>query len=193
MTPCAPSTQHGRRLIEYCRFFSNRDNNLSAADPFDCKKFRLPHFIHQTHPQFVNDGLNLSCRDDQEVVLRFDENDERDKKKRCRPRGVVIASGSLGARIDGGEDRSVAKPTETAHDGKASQGALHFAVYELQERHQVGGCSRACFNCASHHDASGNTSLEKKSNLLGNGVTRLPTGFDFERACWLPAIDPENF
>ena len=39
--------------------------------------------IHQAQPQFVDDGLDLGGRRDQNVMLCPDEEEKRDDEKRC--------------------------------------------------------------------------------------------------------------
>ena len=89
--------------LRECRgLFSDGANDFSTADRFQRKKLGVAHVIHQAQPQFVDDGLDLGRRRDQNVMLCLDEEKKRDDEKRRWPEADLAAVSGLGPGIDRG-------------------------------------------------------------------------------------------
>jgi hypothetical protein len=98
----ARESERVAHLRERRGLLGNGANDFSAADRLKRKKLGVPHVIHQPQPQFVDDGLDLGGRRDQNVMLCLDEEKKRDDEKRCWPETDLTAVSGLRVGIDRG-------------------------------------------------------------------------------------------
>ena len=71
--PLACKRHHVRRLGERRGLLGDGRNYCGAANLVERQQFRVPHLVHEPHPQFVDDGFDLDGCGNQNVVLGLDE------------------------------------------------------------------------------------------------------------------------
>ena len=129
--------QHVARLRQDRGVAGDGGHDFGAADRFQRQQLGAANVVHQPHPQLVDDGADLGGRGDQDVMLRLDEQQQRDDEKSRGPEADLALVRGAGAGVDRADDGGRAEAAHGRYEDQPAQRAFHFTANELEKGHKA--------------------------------------------------------